>query len=66
MEDAIDETTLVAALKAGEAWAFECLVRTYGGRLLAVARRFVRNASRFISASCCSIRSFKARLWRSC
>jgi RNA polymerase sigma-70 factor (ECF subfamily) len=43
MQDAIDETALVAALKAGEEWAFELMVRTFGGRLLAVARRFVRN-----------------------
>ena len=41
--DILDETALVAALKAGEEWAFEAMVRTYGGRLLAVARRFVRN-----------------------
>ena len=43
MHDAIDETALVVALKAGEEWAFETMVRTFGGRLLAVARRFVRN-----------------------
>lgn len=43
MHDEIDETALVAALKAGEEWAFETMVRTFGGRLLAVARRFVRN-----------------------
>jgi RNA polymerase sigma-70 factor (ECF subfamily) len=43
MHDSIDETALVAALKAGEEWAFELMVRTFGGRLLAVARRFVRN-----------------------
>ena len=43
MHDPIDETALVAALKAGEEWAFELMVRTFGGRLLAVARRFVRN-----------------------
>jgi RNA polymerase sigma-70 factor, ECF subfamily len=41
--DALDERTLVAALRAGDEQAFEILVRTYGGRLLAVARRFVRN-----------------------
>jgi RNA polymerase sigma-70 factor (ECF subfamily) len=34
---------LLAALKAGEEWAFEMLVRTYGGRLLAVARQFTGN-----------------------
>ena len=38
-----DEQTLVAALRAGDGQAFEVLVRTYGGRMLAVARRFVRN-----------------------
>jgi RNA polymerase sigma-70 factor (ECF subfamily) len=35
----IDESTLLAGLRRGEDWAFEALVRTYGGRLLAVARR---------------------------
>lgn len=39
----VDEATLVTALRAGEEWAFETLVRVYGGRLLAVARRFTRN-----------------------
>jgi RNA polymerase sigma-70 factor (ECF subfamily) len=43
MNDAIDEAGLVAALKQGEEWAFETVVRVYGGRLLAVARRYVRN-----------------------
>lgn len=43
MDDLIDEARLVASLKAGEDWAFETIVRVYGGRLLAVARRFVRN-----------------------
>jgi RNA polymerase sigma-70 factor (ECF subfamily) len=43
MHDPIDETAFVAALKAGEEWAFELMVRTFGGRLLAVARRFMRN-----------------------
>ena len=41
--EAVHETELVARLKAGEQDAFEELVRSYGGRLLAVARRFVRN-----------------------
>jgi len=40
---AVDEHALLAALRAGEEWAFETLVRLYGGRLLAVARRFTRN-----------------------
>ena len=39
----VDEQALVAALRAGDERAFETLVRTFGGRLLAVARRFVRN-----------------------
>ncbi|MBW2282430.1 MAG: sigma-70 family RNA polymerase sigma factor [Deltaproteobacteria bacterium] len=36
------ERTLVARLRAGEDAAYEELVRSYGGRLLAVARRFLR------------------------
>jgi RNA polymerase sigma-70 factor (ECF subfamily) len=36
-----DETALVAALKAGEAAAFEALLRLYGGRLLVVARQIL-------------------------
>jgi RNA polymerase sigma-70 factor (ECF subfamily) len=43
MTDLIDEAGLVAALKRGDEWAFEAVVRIYGGRLLAVARRYVRN-----------------------
>src|SRR5215813_7340884 len=38
-----DERLLLAALRAGDEQAFETLVRLYGGRMLAVARRFVRN-----------------------
>ena len=38
-----DEQALVAGLRAGDERAFDTLVRTFGGRLLAVARRFVRN-----------------------
>lgn len=41
--EAVHEPELIARLKAGEGDAFEQLVRTYGGRLLSVARRFVRN-----------------------
>jgi RNA polymerase sigma-70 factor (ECF subfamily) len=41
--DTLDETRLVARLRAGDEEAFEVMVRTYGGRLLAVARRFVRD-----------------------
>src|SRR6185436_3101732 len=40
---AIDDAALLAALRTGEEWAFETLIRTFGGRLLAVARRFTRN-----------------------
>ncbi len=39
----VDEAALIAALRAGHEWAFEALVRVYGGRLLAVARRFTRS-----------------------
>jgi len=40
---AVEETALLAALKTGDDWAFETMIRLYGGRLLAVARRFTRN-----------------------
>jgi len=43
MDAIVDETRLVAALKAGDEWAFETVVRLFSARLLAVARRFVRN-----------------------
>ena len=36
-----NESTLVAQLRAGDEQAFEQVVRLYGGRLLAVARRIV-------------------------
>lgn len=36
-----DEATLIAQLRAGDQAAFEHVVRTYGGRLLAVTRRIV-------------------------
>ena len=36
-----DERALLARLRAGENAAFEQLIRAYGGRLLAVARRFL-------------------------
>jgi RNA polymerase sigma-70 factor, ECF subfamily len=42
MSDVVDQDGLVEALKRGDDWAFETLVRLYGGRLLAVARRYVR------------------------
>jgi RNA polymerase sigma-70 factor (ECF subfamily) len=38
-----DERGLVRALQAGDDDAFETLVRMYGGRMLSVAKRFVRN-----------------------
>ncbi|MEP6770126.1 MAG: sigma-70 family RNA polymerase sigma factor [Acidobacteriota bacterium] len=38
-----DERALLAALRRGDEEAFETLVREYGGRLFAVARRFVRS-----------------------
>ncbi len=40
---ATDEAALVAGLRAGDETAYEKLVRSYGGRLLAVARRLLRN-----------------------
>ncbi len=43
MNDAVEEAALVAGLQRGDEWAFESIVRLYGGRLLAVARRYVRN-----------------------
>jgi RNA polymerase sigma-70 factor (ECF subfamily) len=39
----LDEQALVARLKAGDATAYEELVRSVGGRLLIVARRFLRD-----------------------
>jgi RNA polymerase sigma-70 factor (ECF subfamily) len=43
LEPVIDEAALLARLRRGDEAAFELLIRTFGGRLLAVARRFVRN-----------------------
>lgn len=40
---AADERELLARLRAGDDRAYERLVREQGGRLLAVARRFLRN-----------------------
>jgi RNA polymerase sigma-70 factor (ECF subfamily) len=40
---AADEPALIAALRRGEEWAFEAMIRIYGGRLLAVARRICGN-----------------------
>ena len=39
----VDDHALLTALRAGHEWAFETMVRHYGGRLLAVARRFTWN-----------------------
>lgn len=39
----VDDQALLTALRAGHEWAFETMVRLYGGRLLAVASRFTRN-----------------------
>ena len=39
----VDERELLDALRAGDEHAYEVLVRTFGGRLLAVARRMTRN-----------------------
>jgi len=41
--ESASEGALVAALRAGDDWAFESMVRMFGSRLLAVARRFTRN-----------------------
>ncbi len=41
--DELDEQSLVAALKKGDQKAFEQMIRTYGGRLFAVAKRLMRN-----------------------
>jgi RNA polymerase sigma-70 factor (ECF subfamily) len=43
MSDVVEEARLVAGLRRGDEWAFEAVIRLYGGRLLAVARRYVRN-----------------------
>jgi RNA polymerase sigma-70 factor (ECF subfamily) len=62
-----EELDLVARLRAGDEPAFETLVNRYGARLLAVARRFLRDEEEardavqdaFLSAFR-SVRSFKA------
>ncbi len=41
--DPRDEQAFVLALRGGDAKAFETLVHTYSGRLLAVSKRFLRN-----------------------
>jgi RNA polymerase sigma-70 factor (ECF subfamily) len=42
-DEAADERQLVGQLQAGDAEAYEQLVREQGGRMLAVARRMLRN-----------------------
>ena len=42
-ENEIDEKSLIAALQAGQDWAYEAMVRLYGARLLSVARRLAGN-----------------------
>ena len=37
-----DDVALLALVRAGDEWACEALVRRHGGRMLAVARRFLR------------------------
>ena len=44
MDADVDEATLVAALRAGDAGAYETFVRGHGGRVRAVAERYLRNA----------------------
>ena len=39
----LDEVRLISRLQAGDAMAFEHMVRHYGGRMLAVARRMLGN-----------------------
>jgi RNA polymerase sigma-70 factor, ECF subfamily len=41
--EVIDEKALLEALRSGDETAFETMVRLYGGRLLAVARRLTHN-----------------------
>src|SRR6516162_1565790 len=41
--DRIEEATLLERLRQGDEAAYELLIRTYGGRLLAVARGLLRN-----------------------
>jgi RNA polymerase sigma-70 factor (ECF subfamily) len=42
-EEGFDERALAQAIRAGDTAAFELVVRTFGGRLLAVTRRMLRN-----------------------
>jgi RNA polymerase sigma-70 factor (ECF subfamily) len=42
-DEAVNEAALLEALREGHEWAYEVMVRMYGGRLLAVARRLTRH-----------------------
>jgi RNA polymerase sigma-70 factor (ECF subfamily) len=67
--ETVCEADLVARLQAGDPEAFEELVRTYGGRLLSVARRFVRNeadAQDIVQAAYLSAFRSLAQFERSC
>ena len=39
----MSETELIHGLRAGDNDAFDVLIKTYGGRMLSIARRFLRN-----------------------
>ncbi len=39
----MDEAALIEALRSGDGQAFETLVRTYGGRLMSIARRMLHD-----------------------
>lgn len=39
----VDEKELIEALQDGQDWAYEVMIRLYGGRLLSVARRLAGN-----------------------
>lgn len=41
--DSMTEGALIEGLRSGDEHVFETLVRTYGGRLLSVARRMLNN-----------------------
>lgn len=43
VEGSAEEKPLIAALRAGDEWAFEQLVREHSGRLLSVAQRYMGN-----------------------
>jgi len=43
IDDEVNDYALLAQLRTGDATAYETLVRTYSGRLLAVTRRLLRS-----------------------